>query len=98
MCRAPGNADSLQKLHDMPVFGVKSTLLIWCEASYCESMLWRLHPASCMPDSYNSYRGVNDLQDLTWEDREKVLRLLFAKLNDPKQQAFFERLPAHVQA
>lgn len=39
-----------------------------------------------------------DMRDLTWEDREKVLRLLFAKLNDPKQQAFFERLPAHIQA
>jgi hypothetical protein len=36
------------------------------------------------------------LQDLTWDDREKVLRLLFAKLNDPRQQPLLDRLPGHI--
>jgi hypothetical protein len=36
------------------------------------------------------------LQDLTWDDREKVLRLLFAKLNDPKQQSLGERPLNHT--
>jgi hypothetical protein len=36
------------------------------------------------------------LQDLTWDDREKVLRLLFAKLNDPKQQPQGERPLNHT--
>lgn len=38
------------------------------------------------------------MQDLSWEDREKVLRLLFARLNDPNKQAFFEKMPEHALA
>lgn len=54
----------------------------------------------CSPCSYlgSATSWCHIVQDLTWEDREKVLRLLFAKLNDPKQQAFFEKMPAHIQA
>lgn len=36
-----------------------------------------------------------DIRDLTWEDREKVLRLLFGKVNSASPQAYFASLPAH---
>ena len=34
-------------------------------------------------------------QDLSWEDREKVLRLLFAKINNQAQQVHLSNLPQH---
>ncbi|KAK9829645.1 hypothetical protein WJX72_007066 [[Myrmecia] bisecta] len=36
-----------------------------------------------------------DIKELSWGDREKVLRLLFAKINNQAQQAFYANLPAH---
>ena len=36
------------------------------------------------------------LQDLQWEDRERVLRLLFAKINHQAKQSFYANLPAHA--
>ena len=35
-----------------------------------------------------------DLKELTWEDRERVLRLLFAKINSV--QGFVDSVPAHT--
>ena len=35
------------------------------------------------------------MQELTWEDREKVLRLLFAKINNQAQQMYYATLPGH---
>ena len=35
------------------------------------------------------------LQELAWEDREKVLRLLFAKINNQTQQSYYSHLPEH---
>ena len=42
-------------------------------------------------------RGCVDLlvQELTWEDREKVLRLLFAKINNQAQPMYYANLPGH---
>ena len=34
-----------------------------------------------------------DIRDLTWDDRERVLRLLFAKINN---SAPFPQMPAHA--
>ncbi len=39
--------------------------------------------------------GRLDIRDLPWEDRERVLRLLFAKINNQAQQMFFSNLPQH---
>eukprot|EP00873_Tetraselmis_striata_P041509 jgi/Tetstr1/461773/TSEL_006861.t1 len=39
--------------------------------------------------------GKVDIQDLSWEDREKVLRLLFAKINNQAQQVHMTNLPQH---
>jgi len=39
--------------------------------------------------------GQMDIRDLSWEDREKVLRLLFAKINNQARQAHFSNLPPH---
>ena len=36
-----------------------------------------------------------DIADLSWEDRERILRLLFSKINSQTQQASFSRLPEH---
>ncbi|QDZ23483.1 basal body-orientation factor [Chloropicon primus] len=36
-----------------------------------------------------------DIGDLSWEDRERILRLLFSKINSQTQQASFSRLPEH---
>eukprot|EP00197_Chlamydomonas_leiostraca_P014815 CAMPEP_0202874320 /NCGR_PEP_ID=MMETSP1391-20130828/25171_1 /ASSEMBLY_ACC=CAM_ASM_000867 /TAXON_ID=1034604 /ORGANISM="Chlamydomonas leiostraca, Strain SAG 11-49" /LENGTH=436 /DNA_ID=CAMNT_0049555731 /DNA_START=78 /DNA_END=1384 /DNA_ORIENTATION=+ len=36
-----------------------------------------------------------DLKDLPWEDRERVLRLLFAKINNQAQQTYYANLPQH---
>lgn len=36
-----------------------------------------------------------DLRDLPWEDRERVLRLLFAKINNQAQQTYYANLPHH---
>ncbi|KAG2441078.1 hypothetical protein HXX76_003931 [Chlamydomonas incerta] len=38
---------------------------------------------------------ANDIKDLPWEDRERVLRLLFAKINNQAQQVHFSSLPPH---
>ena len=37
-----------------------------------------------------------DIGDLSWEDRERILRLLFSKINSQTQQASFSRLPEHL--
>jgi len=39
--------------------------------------------------------GRMDLKDLSWEDRERILRLLFAKINNQAQQVYYTQLPAH---
>ncbi len=36
-----------------------------------------------------------DISELSWQDRERVLRLLFAKINNQQQQAAFSNLPQH---
>lgn len=36
-----------------------------------------------------------DIADLSWEDRERVLRILFSKINSQAQQTSFTRLPEH---
>ena len=36
-----------------------------------------------------------DIGDLSWEDRERIPRLLFSKINSQTQQATFSRLPEH---
>lgn len=36
-----------------------------------------------------------DIRDLSWEDREKVMRLLFSKINNSSQQSYFGQLPPH---
>ncbi|GLI63274.1 hypothetical protein VaNZ11_006179 [Volvox africanus] len=40
-------------------------------------------------------RVASDIRDLPWEDRERVLRLLFAKINNQAQQVHFTSLPQH---
>ncbi|EFJ39665.1 hypothetical protein VOLCADRAFT_100702, partial [Volvox carteri f. nagariensis] len=37
----------------------------------------------------------SDFRDLPWEDRERVLRLLFVKINNQAQQVHFTVLPPH---
>ena len=32
---------------------------------------------------------------MSWEDRERVLKLLFAKINNQSQQVYFTQLPQH---
>lgn len=39
--------------------------------------------------------GKLDIRDLGWEDREKVMRLLFSKINHASQQTYFGNLPPH---
>ncbi len=39
--------------------------------------------------------GSMDIKDLPWEDRERILRLLFAKINNQASQAYFGNLPSH---
>ncbi|KAG2495412.1 hypothetical protein HYH03_006360 [Edaphochlamys debaryana] len=39
--------------------------------------------------------GGADIKDLPWEDRERVLRLLFSKINNQAQQVHFASLPPH---
>ncbi|KAL3138080.1 hypothetical protein ABBQ38_005310 [Trebouxia sp. C0009 RCD-2024] len=36
-----------------------------------------------------------DIKELSWEDRERVLRLLFAKINNQAQQMYYANLPGH---
>jgi hypothetical protein len=36
-----------------------------------------------------------DIKDLSWDEREKILRLLFAKVNNQSQQSYFYDLPDH---
>mmetsp|Transcript_12897 Transcript_12897/g.15564 ORF Transcript_12897/g.15564 Transcript_12897/m.15564 type:complete len:487 (-) Transcript_12897:254-1714(-) len=36
-----------------------------------------------------------DIRDLSWEDRERVLRLLFSKINNASQSSYFANLPPH---
>ncbi|GLC47469.1 hypothetical protein PLESTB_000133900 [Pleodorina starrii] len=45
-----------------------------------------------------SGRATPDIRDLPWEDRERVLRLLFAKINNQAQQVHFSSLPPHPLA
>lgn len=39
--------------------------------------------------------GRMDIKDLSWEDRERILRLLFSKINNQQQQAYYTNLPLH---
>jgi hypothetical protein len=39
--------------------------------------------------------SYEQVQDLSWEERERILRLLFSKINNPAQQAFVADLPPH---
>lgn len=39
--------------------------------------------------------GRFQIEDLSWEDREKVLRSLFAKINNQTQQTYLSTLPQH---
>ena len=39
--------------------------------------------------------GRLEIQHLSWEDRERVLRLLFAKINNHARQVHFSSLPSH---
>ncbi len=39
--------------------------------------------------------GRLDIKDLPWEDKERVLRLVFAKINNQAQQKTFSNLPEH---
>ncbi len=38
------------------------------------------------------------IKDLPWEDRERVLRLLFSKINNLQQHTHFTSLPPHPLA
>lgn len=40
--------------------------------------------------------GGMDLRSLSWADRERVLKLLFAKINNQAQQQHYANLPPHV--
>jgi len=46
-------------------------------------------------DSLPPLSGRLDIKDLAWEDRERVLRLLFARINNQANQAVFANLPQH---
>ena len=46
------------------------------------------------PSRQGSGRGL-DISDLGWEDRERVLRLLFSKINSASQASYFAKLPPH---
>jgi hypothetical protein len=37
-----------------------------------------------------------DLSTLPWADRERILKLLFSKINNQAQQQHFANLPPHV--
>jgi F0F1-type ATP synthase membrane subunit b/b' len=39
--------------------------------------------------------GRMDIKELSWEDRERILRLLFSKINNQQQQAYYTNLPRH---
>lgn len=47
------------------------------------------------PGSGTHPRIASDIKDLPWEDRERVLRLLFAKINNQAQSVHFTSLPPH---
>jgi len=40
--------------------------------------------------------GAMDLSTLPWADRERILKLLFSKINNQAQQQHFANLPPHV--
>ncbi len=42
-------------------------------------------------DNFNGLGGKVDIADLTWEQRERVLRLLFAKLNGLKSDKYVHK-------
>mmetsp|Transcript_7946 Transcript_7946/g.21214 ORF Transcript_7946/g.21214 Transcript_7946/m.21214 type:complete len:473 (+) Transcript_7946:53-1471(+) len=42
--------------------------------------------------------GGMDIRTLPWADRERVLKLLFAKINNAAQQAHYANLPPHILA
>eukprot|EP00955_Chlamydomonas_euryale_P111011 366031-Chlamydomonas_euryale.AAC.15 len=46
-------------------------------------------------EAHGRITGRLDIKDLPWDDRERVLRLLFAKINNQAQQAHYSRLPDH---
>jgi hypothetical protein len=57
--------------------------------SITPSMFLPVNPPFVIPT------GRLDLKDLPWEDRERVLRLLFARLNNQAQHLHYTNLPAH---
>ena len=66
----------------------------------CPHNIVALRPTHYLPDRLFQQMCVfmvflSALQDLQWEDRERVLRLLFAKINHQAKQSFYANLPAH---
>ena len=39
--------------------------------------------------------GRLDIKQLGWDDRERILRLLFSKINNQKSQQYYANLPGH---
>lgn len=52
-----------------------------------------LYPPSERSDTGEA--GRMDIKDLPWEDRERILRLLFAKINNQASQTYYGNLPQH---
>jgi len=46
-------------------------------------------------EDWNHLNSTVDIADLTWEQRERVLRLLFAKMNGAKQETRSKKLHGH---
>ncbi|GAX85577.1 hypothetical protein CEUSTIGMA_g12992.t1 [Chlamydomonas eustigma] len=44
---------------------------------------------------HNEGAGRLDIKELPWDDRERILRLLFAKVNNQQQHKAFSELPNH---
>ncbi len=60
-----------------------------------ESLFGSSAPDGPGPGSGTHPRIASDIKDLPWDDRERVLRLLFAKINNQAQSVHFTSLPPH---
>ena len=47
------------------------------------------------PSPPHESRKQVDISQLSWSDRERILRLVFAKINNQSRQAQFMSLPSH---